>query len=179
MRTLLSNQEFKTRFSKLTATKATLDQELQVLLEDALFQASHPDEGGSGSCNRLDHIVTGLAGQRSWPIKAIRTYISEHTAAKWVTLSDGRKGYSYQGNAPSVTMPTQTWWEHKASNENSKAGLEIHVASRINALFRDAHKENAHVDDPELLAKMEAVYKQHVADKKAKPEPVDDFDKVA
>lgn len=175
MRTLLSNKEFKARFSKLTGSKALLDQELQVLIEDALFQASHPDDGGSGSCNRLDHIVEGLAGQRSWPIKAIRTYIGEHTSAKRVKLSDGRTGYSYQGNAPSVTMPTQTWWEHKASNENGEKAMEVHVSNRINALFRDAKKDGAHVDDPELLEKLQAVYREH----KAKPKPVEDFDKVA
>lgn len=171
MRKLLSNKDFKAKFAKITGSKTLLDQELQVLIEDALLQASHPDQGGNGSCNKLDHIVNGLAGQRSWPIRAIRKYIGEHTAAQWSTLKDGRKGYKYgEKQPPSVTMPTKTWWEHKASNENGTAALNIHVAARLNSLIRDSKKEGATVDDQELLAKLQATYEAHVAEKKGKPE---------
>ena len=166
MKQLLSTSDFNNKFGKLVSKKGVLDSELQELIEDALLQASHPDMGGNGSCNKLDHIVHGLAGQRSWPIRAIRKYIGEHTTAVWGTLKDGRKGYSYRGNTPSVTMPTETWWEHKASNENGTAALNIHVASRLESLLRDSKKEGAQVDDPELLDKIRTIVDEHKAEKK-------------
>lgn len=165
--TLLSTADFNNRFGKLVSGKKVLDDELQALIVDALAQAAHPKSGGNGSCNKLDHIVNGLAGQRSWPIRAIRKYIGEHTTAAWSTLKDGRKGYSYNGQPPSVTLPDQTWYEHKASDGNSPAALNIHVASRLQAMIKDSNKEGATVDDKELLDKLQVTYNEHLAAKKA------------
>lgn len=181
MRKLLSNKEFSLRINKLCSAQLTVAKDLQDLIEDGLLQASHPNVGGDGSLAKLTQLMHSLAGTRQFPMRAVKAYIADHTSAKWQKLKDGTMGYKFpEAEKCGVTMPTVTWWDHKASNENSTKALEVHVVSRIKAVIMDSKKDGAHVDNPEFLAELEDLYLKHkgAASKKqqADPVPVNDFD---
>lgn len=169
----LSNKDFNNMLAKFKGTMQHTAEDLQALLVDCMHQAVPESEGGNGSLAKMTKLVHVLADSKQCPggIRAIKKYIEAHVDCHWVTLKDGTKGYKFI-DKPSVTLPEQTWWKHKANAENGNADVKtVAVVSRVRAAITDAHKDNHKPDNPEFLAELEQLMDKYKKQPK-NPQPV-------
>lgn len=179
MRELLNMSDFRAKFSRLAGNEKITREMMQDLIEDALAQASHPNEGGSGSLAKLTIIVQGLAAIKSMPTRVIQQYIKACADVKWCKLKDGTMGWKFIDGTPSVTMPTKTYWDWEG-NPNKSAKIDTDVLASLQAIkgqVTKARKKGGNVEHEELLpeidkliAKCKGVYADE--QKTAAPQPV-------